>query len=60
MFYRLITNGEWFAKGKDPQGRKEALLDEAEGFAEMCSGHEAWRQMLQEYLETYPTPPQDD
>ena len=60
MFYRLMTNGEWHAQGKDKQGRADALFYEAEGFADMCSGYENWRQMLAEYLETYPTPPQDD
>lgn len=60
LFYRLMTNGEWLAQGKDKQGRADALFHEAEGFADMCSGYENWRQMLKEYLETYPTPPQDD
>lgn len=60
MFCRLMTNGEWHARGKSADERKNVLTDEAEGFAEMCSGYGAWRQMLQEYLETYPTPPQDD
>ena len=60
MFYRLMTNGEWHAQGKDKQGRADVLFQEAEGFAGMCSGYENWRQMLQEYLETYPTPPKDD
>lgn len=59
MFYRLMTNGEWHAQGKDKQGRADALFYEAEGFAEMCSGYERWREMLQEYLKTYPTPPQE-
>lgn len=59
MFYRLLTNGEWFARGKDQQGRKEALFHEAHGFADMCAGYDRWEEMLQEYLETYPTPPQD-
>lgn len=59
MFYRLITNGEWHAQGKDKQGRADALFYEAEGFAEMCSGYERWREMLQDYLKTYPTPPQE-
>lgn len=59
MFYRLMTNGEWHAHGKDKQGRADALFYEAEGFAEMCSGYERWREMLQDYLKTYPAPPQE-
>lgn len=59
MFYRLMTNGEWHAQGKDKQGRADALFYEAEGFAEMGSGYERWREMLQDYLKTYPTPPQE-
>ena len=59
MFYRLMTNGEWHAQGKDKQGRAEALFYEAEAFAEMCSGYERWHEMFQEYLKTYPTPPQE-
>ena len=57
MIYRLLTNGEWFAKGKDPQGRKEALFHEAQGFADMCAGYDRWEEMLQDYLKTYPEPP---
>ena len=60
MFYRLMTNGEWHAQGKSADERKNALTEEAEGFAEMCSRYGAWRQMLKEYLELYPTPPQED
>lgn len=59
LFYRLMTNGEWLSQGKTPEGRIEQLTYEAEGFAEMCSGYERWREMLQEYLKTYPNPPQD-
>lgn len=57
MFYRLLTNGEWFASGKDQQGRKEALFHEAQGFADMCAGYDRWEEMLQNYLKTYPEPP---
>ena len=57
MFYRLLTNGEWFASGKDQQGRKEALFHEAQGFADMCAGYDRWEEMLQDYLKTYPEPP---
>ena len=57
MFYRLLTNGEWFARGKDQQGRKEALFHEAQGFADMCAGYDRWEEMLQDYLKTYPEPP---
>ena len=57
MFYRLITNGEWFAKGKDQQGRKEALFHEAQGFADMCAVYDRWEEMLHDYLKTYPEPP---
>lgn len=60
MFCRLMTNGEWRAQGKSADERKYVLTDEAEGFAEMCSGYDAWRQMLKEYLELYPTPPKED
>lgn len=57
MFYRLLTNGEWFARGKDQQGRKEALFHEAQGFADMCAEYDRWEEMLQDYLKTYPEPP---
>ena len=57
MFYRLLTNGEWFSRGKDQQGRKEALFHEAQGFADMCAGYDRWEEMLQDYLKTYPEPP---
>lgn len=59
LFYRLMTNGEWFAQGKDKQGREDVLFHEAEGFADMCSGYERWHEMLQDYLKTYPTPPEE-
>lgn len=57
MRYRLLTNGEWLAKGK--ADRKASLRSEAEAFAEMISGMEQWERMLDQYLTEYPTPPQD-
>jgi hypothetical protein len=54
MFHRLATNGEWLAAGKKGSKRKQALLSEAEGFAEMCSGYDHYAQLVNNYFGQYP------
>lgn len=54
LFHRLATNGEWLAAGKKGPKRKKALLDEAEGFADMCSGYDHYAQVVNNYFGQYP------
>lgn len=52
LFHRLATNGEWLAMGKKTKKeRLKVLREEAEGFADMCSGYDRiWEQILEEYI----------
>lgn len=54
MFHRLATNGEWLASGHKGAKRKRALLTEAEGFADMCSGYDHYAQLVNNYVGQYP------